>query len=263
MNKLLRFTLQTYKVWAAPLWVVVVLALSATACSSKPGASPAATPTPTATPLVASIASGGTAADSGEDSGEPALPEEPEEPEEPEAPPVSGLASCLPGTWVVDSASLAGHIEQVMNTSSSVSIEIEASEGALLLRFDTNGNTSYSAQDLLIQVAISGLGNVNVVVAGEGTARYAADEALLATWEHELMSDAQGEGSVAGLPSSQAAAVLVLTPEQLFLQGKSNNLIITISGVPSDANLTPYACSGDVLTLNPGNSRSTTWLRKP
>jgi hypothetical protein len=257
MNKPLRFTLQTYKVWTAPLWVFVALTLSATACSSKPSASPSATPTPTATPLVASIASGGTDADSGEDSGEPALPEEPE------VPPVSGLASCLPGTWVVDTSSLAGHIEQVMNTSSSVSIEIEASEGALLLRFDTNGNTSYSAQDLLIQVAISGLGNVNVVVAGEGTARYAANEALLATWEHELISDAQGEGSVAGLPSSEAAAVLVLIPEQLFLQGKSNNLIITISGVPSDASLTPYSCSGDILTLNPGEPRSTIWLRQP
>jgi hypothetical protein len=259
MNKPLRFTLQTYKVWAAPLWVVVALALSATACSSKTGASPAATQTPTATPLIASMASGSTAADSGEDSGsgESALPEEPE------APPVSSLAACLPGTWVVDSASLAGHIEQVMNTSSSVPIEIEASEGALLLRFDTNGNTSYSAQDLIIQVAISGLGNVSVVVAGEGTARYAADEALLATWEHELMSDAQGKGSVAGLPSSEAAAVLVLTPEQLFLQGKSNNLTITISGVPSDPNLTPYSCSGDILTLNPGDPRSTIWLRQP
>lgn len=217
---------------AALPWTILALAVLTTACNATSAEVPAATVTPTATPIAIVGVSGSTTEDIGDDAGDSA------QPDQAEVTTLGGSAACLPGTWSVDRASLASHIKEAMNVSSAaVSIEIDSGQGELLLTFDTEGGTTYHVQDLEFDVSIGGLVDIRVVI--------------------------QGEGSGVGGSSTKTSAVLVLTPDQLFLQGISANLTLTITGVPSDANLTSYACSGDVLTLNPGDPRSTTWLRQP
>jgi len=232
----------------ASSWAILALVVLIAGCSSTSAAVPAATATPTATPVAIGGVSGSTTEDIGD--GDSA------QPEQAQVTSLAGGAACLPGTWFVDRASLASYIEEAMNVTSATSIEIEPGLGELLLTFDTDEGTSYQAQDLEFYVSVGGLADIRVVIQGEGIASYVADETLLATWDHLLVSEALGESS-----STTTSAVLMLTPDQLFLQGKSTNLTLTITGAPSDSNLTLYACSGDILTLNPGDSRSTTWLR--
>ncbi len=174
-----------------------------------------------------------------------------------------GVAPCLPGVWSIDPDSLASYLEEQMNISPNMSIEIKSVEGDLELTFSPAGETTYSARDLQILAAISGLAEVNVVLQGEGIASYAAVDSLLATWDHTLVNTAEGKGTTADRFNSDVSAVLLLTPDRLFLGGKSENLTITMTDVPADAVLTPYACSGDRLTLNPDDAARTSWVRMP
>ena len=148
----------------ASSWAILALALITAGCSSTSAAVPAAAATPTVTPVAVGGGSDSTTEDigDGDGAGDSTQPEQAQETL------LAGSVPCLPGTWSVDRASLASYIEEAMNVTSATAVEIESSQGELMLTFDAGEETTYQAEDLEFEVRVMGLTNISVVIQGEG-----------------------------------------------------------------------------------------------
>jgi hypothetical protein len=153
-------------------------------------------------------------------------------------------------------------MQEVTDVSDQVELVFQTGQGDMLLSFDSEGNAGFLVDDLEIQVSIVGLADFTFFLQGEGAAQYAADESLIATWGHTQDLASAGGGEVSGRPAA-AEAVLVLTPEQVFIAASSETLTLVVPGVPEDAQVTPYECEGNSLILNPDGTQSSSWTRVP
>jgi hypothetical protein len=247
---------------------IVVLALSLVGCGSRSNSAESETPdptptpttpptalpstTPTATTEVAGIGGGG----SSEEQTTPTLADQvlPEQPDGPE------IASCLLGTWSVVHESLVGYLTEAFDQSGFITFNFQTGQGDLFLTFNQDGLTNFRAANLELLVAIPDLADFLFIVQGDGLAQYAADEELIATWGHVSAITSEGGGDI-GDQSTDAAAVVVLTPEQIFLDSTGEHVTFTWVDVPEDARSTFYTCSGNSLTLNIDGTLTSEWVR--
>jgi hypothetical protein len=249
---------------------IVVLALSLVGCGSRSNSAESETPdptptpttpptalpstTPTATTEVAGIGGGGTS----EEQTTPTSVHTQVIPEtQPDGPEV---ASCLLGTWSVVHESLVGYLTEAFDQSGFITFNFQTGQGDLFLTFNQDGLTNFRAANLELLVAIPDLADFLFIVQGDGLAQYAADEEVIATWGHVSAITSEGGGDI-GDQSTDAAAVVVLTPEQIFLDSTGEHVTFTWVDVPEDARSTFYTCSGNSLTLNIDGTLTSEWVR--
>lgn len=254
------------KCFALPLLLILFISACASEISpteTNPPAPPAAatlppiaspTTTPTATAEIAGIGGGGTSEEKTTPTAEiiQLTPDTPPEGTE--------VASCLIGTWSVVHESLVGYLTEVFDQSGLITFEFQTGQGDLFLTFDGEGSTSFIADDLVILVAIPELAEFKFLVQGDGLAQYAADEGSIATWGHVSALTSEGGGDISG-QTTDATALIVLTPEQIFLDSTGEHATFTWIDVPDDARYTFYTCHDDSLTLNVDGTLTSEWTR--
>jgi hypothetical protein len=252
------------------LTIPLLLCLFLSACASEisptatnPPAPPAAstlppvaspTTTPTATAEIAGIGGGGSSEEQTTPSTEVMQVTLETRPEGTEA------SSCLIGTWSVVHESLVGYLTEVFDQSGLITFEFQTGQGDLFLTFDGEGSTSFIADDLVILVAIPELAEFKFLVQGDGLAQYAADEGSIATWGHVSALTSEGGGDISG-QTTDAAALVVLTPEQIFLDSTGEHATFTWIDVPEDARFTFYTCHDNNLSLNVDGTLTSEWTR--
>jgi hypothetical protein len=251
-------------------WTSLMLLLSffMTACSSEASTTEMNTPAPTATTLstaiptttptalaeVAGIGGAGSGDDQSVTTTQDVQVTSETKSEQREIP------TCLLGTWSVVHESLVGYLTEAFDQSGFITLNFQTGQGDLFLSFDQDGLTSFRADDLELLVAIPDLADFHFVVQGDGLAQYAADEELIATWGHVSAMTSEGGGDI-GDQSTDASAVVVLTPEQIFLDSTGEHATFTWVDVPEDARFTFYACGDNSLTLNVDGTLTSDWTR--
>ncbi len=180
---------------------------------------------------------------------------EPETTFEPRPDRLDGKA-CLIDSWSIVHESLVGYLNETFDQSGQITFEFQTGQGDLLLTFNQDGITTFRADNLELLVAIPGLAEFTFVVKGDGLAQYAAEEDWIATWGHVSAVSSEAPGDDTG-----ADFVMVLTPEQVFLEGFTEDNPGTWADVPQDSRLTYYACKGDQLVLNVDGTLTSEWVR--
>ena len=168
--------------------------------------------------------------------------------------------SCLTGTWIVDHASMLGYLKDQANIPDQFVVVFQTGSGDMYLDFDDTGNTSIEVDSLVISITIVGYADFTFLIIGGGKATYAANETHIATWDHEDNIKTEGSGEIEGQPTS-IDAVLIVTPEQLYLESTADNIAMIVAGAPDTARITAYTCSSNSLALDPLGSQSTFWSR--
>ena len=253
-------------------WIsfLLLLCLCMSACSSETSATemnppastatatniPTAVPTPTPTALAEVAGNGG--GGSGDDQSVIMMPTAQEVPETKSE--QGDAAACLIGTWSVVHESLVGYLTEAFDQSGLITFNFQTGQGDLFLTFDQDGLTNFRADDLELLVGIPDIADFHFIVQGDGLAQYAADEELIATWGHVSAMTSEGGGDI-GSQSTDAAAVVVLTPEQIFLDSTGEHATFTWVDVPEDARFTFYACSENSLILNVDGTLTSEWTR--